>query len=374
MKNREGKMMKIEHIEIFPIASPYLVPMQLGSGVPLKKTIVATILCLTTDEGLSGWGELWHMNSATTWEIKSTVPDIINGQDVLDREHILEKLIIATRHKPQLGRAIQGAVDMALLDIIGKWKKLSLSEMLGGPYRNKIPVTWVMGIKDLATTEAELERVIAEGFSTIKLKVGLDIEDDLKRLQLVRRKLDSRGNIRVDANGAWSPKEAIRNIQRMQEYELQLVEQPVPGTDLNGLRFVRERVTVPIMADESIWDLNDAVKLIRIGAADMFGVRPSEAGGVFNAAKIIWCAEAAGISCMIASNFEYGIGTAVGVHLAASLRNVTIESDIIGPIYKENDILKKNLSILEGKIHLPVGFGLGVDVDKEAISSILVKQ
>ena len=120
---------------------------------------------------------------------------------------------------------------------------------------------------------------------------------------------------------------------------LELVEQPLHFGDLEGLRFVREHVDTPIMVDESVWTPADALACIKAGAADVFNVYVSEAGGLFLASHIFAIAETARLPCIIGSMPELGIGTAAQAHLAFALRNLGYASDVNGFVYHSDDIV-----------------------------------
>lgn len=170
-----------------------------------------------------------------------------------------------------------------------------------------IPGVDADGAASLAATAA------ADGFTSFKVKVG--DPDDLDRVAAVRHAVGPRARLRVDANGAWPTVDtAVFNIVRMSRFDLELVEQPVPG--LEGLADVRRRVPVPIAADECVRDLHDARRLAALDAADALVVKVQPLGGLAAAIEV---AGAAGVPVIVSSMYETSIGLAAGLALAAAL-------------------------------------------------------
>ena len=211
--------------------------------------------------------------------------------------------------------------------------------------------------------------LVKQGYKTIKAKIGMDAESDEATVAAVRSKVGDDITIRVDANMGWkNPKEAVRNIKALEPYNLELVEQPLHYSDLEGLHHIREHVDTPIMADESVWTPSDAMACIKAGAVDIFNVYVSEAGGIFPGSKIFAIGEAARIPCIIGSMPELGIGTAAQAHLAFAMPNLGYASDINGCLYHSGDVIHEKLPIEDGYILPPSGPGLGISLDEAALS------
>jgi L-alanine-DL-glutamate epimerase-like enolase superfamily enzyme len=154
------------------------------------------------------------------------------------------------------------------------------------------------------------------------------------------------------------------------------VEQPVRQDDPRWMAEVRRSVNVPIMADESVFSISDALSIINHGAADILSVYPGKNGGLLNAQKIVGIAEAGGVACSMGSNLELGVGSAAMAHLAAALKNVASErypGDIIGPLYHEGDMLKTPLDIRPGCVRVPDGPGLGIELDEDRLAEYRVR-
>jgi muconate cycloisomerase len=209
------------------------------------------------------------------------------------------------------------------------------------------------------------------GHRTIKVKVGSDDPArDIAAVQSIRMAIGPDVKLRVDGNMGWqTAKQAIAVIREMEASNLELVEQPLPAYDLDGMAEVRRSIAVPLMADESVRNPRSAMQVILRGAADIANVYVTEAGGLLNAAKIFAMCEAAGMPCMIGSMPEFGIGTAAQIHLGVAMNNLGPDSDTCGVLYHQEDLLTKPLRIENGFSYPPEGPGLGVEVDMKVLDS-----
>jgi o-succinylbenzoate synthase len=183
------------------------------------------------------------------------------------------------------------------------------------PVRSEVPVNALVPEVDPETAERLAGEAVLAGMLTVKVKVGSpSLADDADRVAAVRAALGPAGRIRLDANGAWDVDTAVAAIGRLAAFDLELVEQPV--ADLADLAKVRRRIAVPVAADESVRNLDDARRLAALEAADAVVVKVQPLGGVRAALDVI---EAAGVTAIVSSLYETSIGLAAGVALAAAL-------------------------------------------------------
>ena len=164
---------------------------------------------------------------------------------------------------------------------------------------------------------ARPRRSIAEGITTIKVKIGVEVERDIAVVAAVRQAIGSAGKIRVDANQGYRTwREAVRAIAAMEKYDLVYAEQPVEG--LRAMAEVSKRINVPVMADESAWTAEDVLEIVRLNAAQMLSVYYTKPGGLARAKRLLAVAGAAALPCDINGSAEMGIGVAADLHLAVS--------------------------------------------------------
>jgi muconate cycloisomerase len=241
-----------------------------------------------------------------------------------------------------------------------------------------IPTKWsVSGVEPSKAAEIA-HWAISQGFSKMKVKVGLDPDADVARVRAVREVVGPQVKLGVDANGGWlMPQIAIDTIKRLcDECAIYFAEQPVPAGDHDAMAEVRRNVRVPIVADESMYTLADARMLARTGAADVFSIYIGKAGGIGPAREIAEFANSAGIKCTIGSNLELGVGSAAMIHLALGAPGIeadTYPCDIIGPLFYEDDILAEPLPITGGSARPHNQAGLGVKLDDAKIEMYRVR-
>src|SRR5439155_4206352 len=264
----------------------------------------------------------------------------------------------------------KAAVEMALWDIAGKAAGKPVYQLLGGKVREFVPTKWsVSGVEP--EKAAEIARWAAgKGFEAMKVKVGIDPDGDVARVRAVREAIGPKVKLGVDANGGWTPEAAVKTIERLCAFGIYFAEQPVPPEDVAVLADVRRRIRVPVIADESVYTLQDAMTLARLGAADAFSIYVGKAGGIGPARKIAEFAESVGLKCTVGSNLELGVGSAAMVHLAMATRGIAAEEypcDIIGPFYYEDDIVREPLPITAGQARANEKPGLGVGLGDDKV-------
>jgi len=325
---------------------------------------------IRTDEGLEGIGEV---NGSPDWSGETCA-----GAKGLIDEHFAPRLMgedprrIAAcmeRLNKTFGNPFAKAgIELALFDLLGKSLGTPVYQLLGGLVRGpEIPLRFpIMPVGPELSADVA-KKMVAEGFRTIKLKVGHDpLEYDLKRVRLVREAVGEEVRLTVDANGGWSVNEAIRAAPQLEELGVVFIEQPVHRSDLDGMARVRRAVRLPIMADEAVFTVQDALACLQKEAADIISVYPGKNGGLLNTLTIVRMAEAAGVQCAIGSNLEWDIASAAMIHATAALRNIDVEryaADIIGPIFHVEHACSPSLLGSPGHVMIPEGPGLGVTLD-----------
>lgn len=370
--------MKITKVQAIPLA----IPLKKSFAISFDKVVVKrhVLVRLQTDgDGIEGIGEVGVLPAEIGGPMESLVEAVnrylapaVTGCDPLD---------IADLHA-RMDRAVDGfnfakaAVDIAAHDAAAKALGVPLHKLIGGAYRDGIPVTWVIGIDTTEENTREAVEYVRRGYTCLKIKVGSDPDGDVHRIREIRRAVGSDVKIRVDANQGYSPKVAIRTIKRMEEFNLQCVEQPVPKLNLEGLAEVAHAVDTPIMSDEAVYHMEDLLRIINLGAADIVNIKLARIGGLYRARQAAALAETAGLSCILGCMLEVGVGIAAGAHFAAATPNVTYESDLIGHLLHSRDIVndsEKMLGIEKGVLPVPNGPGLGISLDEEAVRMFTVK-
>lgn len=327
------------------------------------------LVFIETNEGITGIGEISSVfkrrGRLLCREVELLLGPALVGEDPFRIARLLQKM----ERVLDGSQVAKAGIEMALYDIVGKALNTPVYNLLGGMVRDRIPLSFSIPFGDPADMARFATELVQQGYGTVKVKVGLDPRRDLETLRRVREAIGPDTHMRVDANMAWrTPKEAIGMIAAMEEYRPQLMEQPLHPRDLDGMAFIRQHVRVPIMADESVWTPQDAMEVIKRGAADIVNVYVSESGGLFNASRTFSICEAAGIPCMIGSMPEFGLGTAACIHLGVAMTNLGLDSDACGVLYHAEDLLAEPLRIEGGFAYPPAGPGLGVELNMEIVN------
>lgn len=351
------------------------------------------IVELLTDEGVTGWGEA---PAGSTWggahgtfygETPETVQHLVLDY-LLPAIRGLDPLDISVLHA-RMARVLKGhpyakaAIDIAAHDVAGKALGVPVYQLLGGMHRDGIEVAHSLGIMDLDACFAEAEAAVAEGALTIKCKTGLDPERDVELVRGLRALLGDRIKIRVDGNEAYSSvAEAVNVTLRQEEFNILLCEQPLEGA--RNLARVAARISSPVMADESAWTVHDILDLDRLDAAQSFSCYVTKPGGLHKAVRQADVARELGMICDIGGSIETGIGNAANLHLGAALENAVLPSvcpvsqpeGSTGPhiagVYYLDDLIVEPFTFLDGQVKVPVGPGLGIEVDLDKIEKYRV--
>lgn len=366
--------MKITRIETIPVDIPINPARAIQGGRGAHTVSPFLMLRVHTDEGIVGLGEVsctpvWSGEDSLTAShiIDDFLAPVLIGQNPTDIERLTARLRTAVANHP----FTKSGIEMALWDILGKVAGLPVYRLLGGPVRDVVPTKFsISGVEP--TRAADIARyAVDQGFRAMKVKVGIEPEGDVARVRAVREAVGPDIRLGVDANGGWSPRTAIQTIRRLMEFGILFAEQPVPPVDVAWLADVRRHVDVPIMADESVYTLQDAMALARAGAADVLSVYVGKGGGIGPARKVAAVAEAAGLTCTVGSNLEMGVASAAMIHLAMATPGIGAEEfpcDILGPFFYEGDVLAEPLPIRGGEARPLEKPGLGVELDDDRLA------
>lgn len=367
--------MKISRIETIPVRVPIRKEFQITGALGSHLESPFSILKVHTDEGLIGLGEVsatpvWSGEDSFTAAhiISNFLEPALVGEDPRDIERLTIRMKRAVAGHP----FTKSGIEIALWDILGKAAGLPVYRLLGGAVRERVPIKMsVSGVDPARATEIALF-AYSKGLSALKVKVGIEPASDIERVKAVRAALGPHFRIGIDANGGWSTRVAIQTIRTLAaECGIFFAEQPVAPLDISWLVDVRRHVPVPVMADESCYTLQDAMALIRAGAADILSIYVGKGGGIGPARKIASVAEAAGLTCTVGSNLELGVASAAMAHLATACPGIGAEEfpcDILGPIAYENDLLAEPLDVRQGSVKAPEGPGLGISLDEDAVA------
>lgn len=324
--------MKIEHI----VARPIVVPLKVPFVTALRRVeaVESILVQVSTQEGLVGYGEA-PPTVAITGESKQSILQAIRqyiapaltGQSFAAVEQAMPLLHGALPKNT----SAKAAVDMALYDIFAQQASLPLYRFLGGSSNTlHTDITISLGSpQEMAQSSLD---ALQQGFTILKIKVGGNDGQDLNRVRQVRQAVGKDITLRVDANQAWDAATSVQYILAMEEEGLcpELVEQPVPAHDIEGLAHVTRQVSTPILADESVFSPEDAELLLQRKAADLVNIKLMKTGGIYGALQICRLAQQYGVQCMMGCMLETKLAVSAAAHLAASQACIT-RADLDGP-------------------------------------------
>ena len=360
---------RIVRAEVHPISVPFVRPFKISSG-PYLPSAEYVLLEVRSSEGFEGWGEASPMpafsgigQSEVVKELRSAV-DFLEGRQV-NLIKILEEL------SPRLSSFSLCAVENALLDLIGKTLDVAVYQLLGGMLRESLDLVWPIGIGEMDFVLEEARKAVRAGFRGLKLKVGENLAEDLKRVKALREEFPNI-SLRVDANQGYSREDAVKAGEAYRELGIEFFEQPVRKDDLEGLKLVKS-TGVKVMADESCYSPSDAYKLASLEAVDVINIKIMKSAGLMKAREIAAVSSAAGIPNSLGSMLESGVGTAAGLHFATTCTNIKYRAEIVGPLFLEDDLIEKPLEFNNGSLKPPKGPGLGVEVDLKSLEDYSTK-
>jgi L-alanine-DL-glutamate epimerase-like enolase superfamily enzyme len=286
----------------------------------------------------------------------SHVEPTLKGADGLRLAVLLDALKGSLRPHP----SVLAMVDMALYDLLGKAAAMPVHLLLGG-YRQSMPTSVTIGILPLAETLERVRSWKEQGVFIIKLKGGVSVDEDVERVMRTRELLGDRGEIRFDANQGYSLDNARDFVNRTKAAAIELLEQPTPRDRFDLLGQVSQNVSVPVMADESVMNLKDTLRLAKADQADMVNIKLQKVGGIFEALRINSVAHAAGYEVMVGCMDEAALAIAAGLHFALARPNV-LYADLDGHLDLMDDPSAGSVELRDGVLYPTNLPGLGANL------------
>ncbi|MGW4464172.1 mandelate racemase/muconate lactonizing enzyme family protein [Micromonospora sp. NPDC004704] len=341
-----------------PLHTPFVTALR-------RATTVETLVVEIVDtDGRSGFGEapqVWQVTGSSIAGAEACVSELLAPLLVgRDPDDLVARC--AEVHRAVAGNeAARAATDTALHDLAARRLGVPLVRLLGGTTL-RVPTDVTLAAGEAGALSAATTGRVTDGFTVLKIKVGTDAAGDLARVRAVRAAAGPDIRIRLDANQGWTPREAVRIIRGVEDagLDVELVEQPVSRWDLDGLAWVSDRVTVPILADETVFGLRDLVAVIQRRAADMVNVKLAKCGGLGAARGLLELAAAHGMGTIVGSMMESQIGVGAAASLVAAY-GTTAVSDLDAAWWLASSPVQGGIRYENACVLLPDAPGLGVD-------------
>ncbi|BAO86470.1 muconate/chloromuconate family cycloisomerase [Caballeronia cordobensis] len=360
----------IERIETCLVDLPTIRPHKLSVATMHGQTLMLVkVFC---SDGITGIGEATTIAGMAygpeSPESMKLVTDAYLAPASIGRDATRIQLLMA--HLAKLVRVnhfSKSALETALLDAHGRRLGVPVSELLGGRYRERLPVAWTLASgdtdRDIAEAEMMLER---RRHKIFKLKIGAkEVKADIKHVADIKRALGDRGSVRVDVNMAWSETQAAWAIPALVDAGCDLVEQPVASAA--ALARLMRRFPVGLMADEILQGPQSAFEIAKQEGADVFAIKIEQSGGLFAAQRVAAIADAAGIELYGGTMLEGAVSTMASAQLFASLPNLQWGTELFGPLLITEEILTQPLDYSDFGLTVPNGPGLGIELDTDQI-------
>jgi L-alanine-DL-glutamate epimerase-like enolase superfamily enzyme len=364
--------MRITRIETTPLRIPYKIPFHWAQGVIEAAEVI--LVCVHTDEGITGYGE--SMSSASAQAVELFLQEagkLCVGHSPFEISALLGR---AYRHlfaargncsNPRFGALVLAGLDMALWDLAGKATGRAVHELLGGAVRDRIDYFGFPQGETPAELAQQAKTWAESGCEVIYVKIGRGELLDMAIVKEVRAAIGNR-RLRLDANEAWDTLTAQRMIKALAAYDVEFVEQPTRSDSLAALRQVRSGSPIAIAADQVAFTPEDVYSVCSQNAADLMVLGLHETGGIGRLYKAAAIAEAAGINICLHGLYETGITTCAANQVGATLANLDDGNQYMNHLLAEDIIEHPQLALTRGSLPVLPGPGLGFELNWDAIA------
>ncbi len=325
--------------------------------------VINAFVEITLEDGTTGIGACSPSEYVTNESLESAIETLteknlqyIVGRDISE----INQIIFEAHQKFPRNPAVRAAIDIALHDAFTKFLKVPLVKYLGQKITS-MATSNTIGIKNVAETLQEAEEYGQRGFKILKVKLGIDLAEDIERIVKLREKFGKKFTIRIDANQGYTQEKTIEFYKKTKHLDVELIEQPLPAKDVAGLKQLPEEIRKIVAADESLLVPKDALELVKPPrAAGIFNIKLMKCGGISNALKIADIAYQEGIELFWGCNDESIVSITAALHVAFACSN-TKYIDLDGSLDLGKDIVKGGFILKDGVMSCNDKPGLGVE-------------
>jgi muconate cycloisomerase len=373
---------KIVRIELTPVFMPFRPAVKkamsqgqggLGMAIPAEEAWLGgdfAICELIAEDGSRGLGEIFTwlpeagISIAQAIEVcREALGRYVLGESPFRVQHMLHRMDCNVNRS----EIPKGLLDMACYDLMGRITRRPATDFMGGAMSGEIPLAGMVGLMSVDTMTGFAKDMVGSGIRTLRIKLGRDMDEDVKIIGAIRDTVGESVRLRVDYNQAYTPARAVQAIQAIEPFRIEVAEQPVGAGDYLGMAYVQKRVKTPLMSHEGCFSLTDISMLIELGAVGAITINTERPGGVTPALRAMDYAAARGLGSVI-HNQSLGIGAAVQLNLAAvRLSALGHDPELFGHVMMEDDLIEERIDYTNGIAKLPPGPGWGVTLDRAAL-------
>ena len=379
--------MRISRVECIPVTTPLIKPIIIGTTNISQ--IEQVVLKIFTDDGIVGIADSGDTSAFYHGETQDSIsgiiatciaPRILINEDPMKIEKIVGLMDLLVRDNNHA----KSMVDAALHDIKGKALGVPVYQLLGGKTVEGVDQGFVLMAGPPDQLVAEAQKALSHGFKLIKLKSSPDFEGALRGARAVREAIGDSARLMLDVNGMWNYDYALHALRRLERenVNLELIEQPLPYWDIEGMARLRQKVSTPIFADESARELHHIREIIERQAADGLFIKVQKAGGLLKSQRWLTLARLSGMAVMCGCMPGSGLEASPAAHLLVADQWASqFVQENCGPLSihdvfesdgrLDNEVALNGPRYENGRMFAPEGPGLGIELNEDFIASHL---
>jgi len=325
--------MDIQAIDIGCLTIPLVTPFK--TALRSVESLESIVVRIVTDCGMTGYGET-APTEAITGESRVSILEALEilsssivGRSLSDKEVLLQVVDDTVERSPNA----KAAMEIALYDLWAQERGMPLYRYLGGERQHfKTGVT--ISLNPIEIMVEDVLKAVEQGFESLKIKLGDDPEEDLRRVEAISLALGESMSLKLDANQGWTKEETVWFLSALERrgIPVELIEQPVAREDIQGLKYIRQRSSIPLLADESVFSPEDAHRLLEEEAVDLINIKLDKCGGISKALEIADICHSYGVTCMMGCMMEGAISVGAAAHVASAKSETVTMFDLDAPI------------------------------------------
>lgn len=363
--------MRIASIETVVFDLPTTRPHKLAMATVTRQSLI--LVRVRDEDGNEGLGEasvIPHYGAETIEAIQIVIDQYLAPALIGFDPSMLRTVLVTMDGVLKDNHYAKAAVEMACVDLVSRGLGVAASTLFGGAVRDRIPVLLVLGAgdadRDIAQAHEMLDRRLHDRF-LVKVGKG-DPRDDVIRAVAVKDALGEHVRVHADANQSWDEATATWAIERLEGAGIAVIEQPLPRDDIDGMRRLTERFTIPVMADEAIDSVDSAMAFARAHAADAFSIKVTKHGGMLRTRDVASIAEAAGMTLFGGTMLESCVGTAAFAQIYSTVRSLEWGCQLFGPLLFAATITVEQPVYRDFHLEVPAGPGFGMTIDEDKLA------
>ncbi len=359
--------MKITGFELGKLRIPLKMPFK--TALRTVDYMEDVVIVLETDTGHKGFGSApatavitGETHGSIIEAIRTIILPAIKNEDIQNLNHVVD-LIQGSLYKNFSAKA---AVEIAVYDLFAQSLGAPLYKILGGG-EPVLSTDLTISVDYIDKMVQDAIDAVDRGFEALKIKVGKDMRVDIERVKAIYAAVSDRALIRLDANQGWTPKQTVTALRELESsgVEIEFIEQPVRGNDVEGMKYVTERVTTAVMADESSFGPREVIDLIQMRGADIINIKLMKTGGISNAIKIADIAALYDVDCMMGCMLETAIGVSAAAHVAVAKASSITRVDLDAPLLATINPVVGGVFFDGSEISISDAPGLGIETISE---------